>query len=78
MIFPFLEIWMCGVQLPMLLALLEFGYILASVKYKNIVSDNKCNVMEKMRASHKKLDKICMAFCVVYFIVFNILYWSEM
>ena len=75
---------MCGVQFPMLLALVEFGFLLASMKFnlpKRPVSEvnvyNKgLDPEEKMKEKHKKADKICLAVCIVYFMLFNIIYWS--
>ncbi len=72
----------------MLLALLEFGYLLWSLKFKSpkskveeISFDKKGNAKnvdpaEKLKENHKRLDKVCIVICIVYMAIFNLFYWN--
>ena len=77
----YIEIWMMGIQIPILLAVFEYGIILALRKQdKRITSIPK---MSKIAPSTKnkndferKLDKWTFIGSSVFIVVFNILYWS--
>ena len=63
--FSYIEIWMIGTQIPILLALLEYGFILHMKKM------SKNNLDESI----KKLDYVTMIFSFIYFIIFAISYF---
>ncbi len=89
------ELWMVGVQLPMIVAMLEFGYILAATKFAKTSSSaavqnaatkwanltepkKEQNTIDKETARKerfKTLDKICGVVSLVYFFLFNLIYW---
>jgi hypothetical protein len=61
---------MCGVQVPILLALLEYGFILGMKKYSHKTVGNL----------DEKILKIDMAFfgiSITYFFLFNVIYWGS-
>ena len=70
--FSYIEIWMLGTQFPILLALLEYGFVLCYKKVVKIADKNEAkNLEEKIR----KLDLVTMivSFCV--FMMFALIYW---
>ncbi len=85
------ELWMVGVQLPMIVAMLEFGYILAATKFAKTSSSVATTKWADLTASKKEqdtlnkenarkerfktLDKICGVVSLVYFFLFNLIYW---
>ena len=84
----YVEIWMIGVHFPIFIAILEYGIILAMNKYKKDsipagVYINRSVKINKSEDSHfdvtnfsKKLDIITFCSCVIFIILFNIIYWS--
>ena len=63
--FSYIEIWMIGTQIPILLALVEYGFILHLKKI------SKHNLDDKI----KTLDYATMIISFIYFIVFTTIYW---
>ena len=79
--FSYVEKWMIGIQFCILLAIFEYGYILASKKMlpnddvkKIDPNDRKKIVKEDNR--HKTIDLITLAISLTSFLLFNIIYWS--
>ncbi len=69
---------MCAVQVPILLALTEYGYILSCLKYKD---DQKTTAWQEKSKDSKKdcynrLDKVFAGLSLLFFIVFNGLFWG--
>ena len=78
--FSFIEIWMIGTQIPILLALVEYGFILylkkMSKKFQNKnvrleLDKPKKNLDDKI----KTLDFAIMIISFIYFIMFAAIYW---
>ena len=70
--FSYIEIWMLGSQFPILLALLEYGFVLCYKKIAKIEDENEAkNLDEKMR----KLDLVTMIVSFCYFVIFTSIYW---
>ena len=78
--FSYIEIWMIGTQIPILLALVEYGFILYLKKISKKCDDKtvmlelgkpKQNLDEKI----KKLDFATMIFSFIFFIIFATVYW---
>ena len=70
--FSYIEIWMLGSQFPILLALLEYGFVLSYKKIAKIEDENEAkNLDEKMR----KLDLVTMIVSFCYFVIFTSIYW---
>ena len=71
---------MLGTQLPILIALLEYGYILFLYKFAN-TSDNKITPMDLKRPNPeldkkiKRLDCFTMTISFFSFITFATIYW---
>ena len=78
--FSYIEIWMIGTQIPILLALVEYGFILylkkMSKKFENKnvrleLDKPKKNLDDKI----KTLDFAIMIISFIYFIMFAAIYW---
>ena len=62
--FSNIELWIIGCQITKLIALMEYGLILALSRYSNKIDD------------YKNVDALTLAFSATLFIAFNIFYWS--
>ena len=90
--FSFIEVWMLGVQIPILVGILEYGIILSVRKYK---SHMKVTSVINVRTSQsflrprieeneeidwnslsRSLDKWTFIGSILFIITFNIVYWS--
>ena len=65
--FSYIEIWMIGSQIPILLALLEYGFILYL---------KKIQLHSNLDKKIKKLDFAAMIFSLFYFLSFASAYWG--
>ena len=79
--FSYIELWMLGTQFPILIALLEYGYILYLYKFANNALDHKIKPMD-LKMSNPELDKrikrldfATMKFSFFSFITFASIYW---
>ena len=78
--FSFIEIWMVGVQIPIFVAILEYGIILAMKKYQKKIGKNK--VIQVSSESQNQtnfdntIDKWSFICTLVFITIFNIGYWS--
>ena len=70
--FSYLEIWMIGSQLPILLALFEYGFVLYLKKVGRELDQNETNNYEE---KIKKLDLVAMLVSFCCFILFASIYW---
>ena len=88
--FSYLEIWMLGVQIPILLAIFEYGIILTIKRmYKNESGQNKIKVSNSRKQLNvrpkktwdlekigRKMDKWTFSISLTFMIFFNIIYWA--
>ena len=81
----FIEIWMVGVQIPILIAIFEYGIILAMIKRekgkKNStikVGNGHTNGINKngINDLSRKIDEWAFTGSLIFIIVFNFIYWS--
>ena len=70
--FSYIEIWMFGSQFPILLALLEYGFILY---LKKVVKISDGNETKKFDKKIKMLDMGSMIFSICCFMIFASVYW---
>ena len=70
--FGYIEIWMFGSQFPILLALLEYGFVLY---LKKVVKISDQNETKKFDEKIKILDLITMIFSFCSFMIFASIYW---
>ena len=75
----YIEYWMIGSQIPILIALLEYGFILFLKKISNKVEDKKESMntetqKQNLDAKIKKLDFATMIFSFLAFIIFVTIY----
>ena len=70
--FSCIEIWMLGTQFPILLALLEYGFVLYMKKVTKVSDENDTNNYEE---KIKKLDLVTMLVSFGCFIMFTFVYY---
>ena len=74
--FSYIELWMIGTQIPILLSLIEYGFVLYLKKIaENIVYDNQTIAGIHLEERIKKLDFVTMTISFLYFITFTLFYW---
>ena len=64
--FSFIEIWMIGVQIPILTGVVEYGILLAMKKYHKV----------EMNSVSKTVDMSTFSGSLLFIMIFNIIYWS--
>ena len=82
--FSYVELWMAGMQIPILGAVIEYSTILGLRKYsfKNEIETTKVYNMRAEDASKiklrwdKKVDIAAFVISLTYFLIFSIFYWS--
>ena len=76
--FSYVEIWMIGTQIPILLALMEYGIILCWKKFvkkaNRIQQDNGNDLGVDIDETIKKMDLISLIMISLYFIIFILSY----
>ena len=70
--FSYIEIWMFGTQFPILVALLEYGFVLLLKKVIKLSDENETKIFEE---KIKKLDLATMIFSFCSFMIFASIYW---
>ena len=84
--FSYTEIWMVGIQIPILVALIEYSVILGFQKFGKIDeidskifvkrdSREKVTENELKNSFFIKIDKICLIMSILYLITFCAFYW---
>ena len=88
--FSYLELWMVGMQIPILVALVEYSLILGFRKFqKEILKTNEVDSklfakrgnmdlksgLESNNSCFLKADMICLIISIVYIITFCVCYW---
>ena len=89
--FSFIEIWMVGAQIPILIGIFEYGAILAMRKSQLgrktslIKVGNQTKVLSSKSPADKEIgsiqleklmDKWTFIFALLFIVFFNIIYWS--
>ena len=70
--FSYIEIWMFGSQFPILLALLEYGFVLLLKKVLKLSNQNETKIFEE---NVKILDLATMILSFCIFVIFASTYW---
>ena len=70
--FSYIEIWIFGTQFPILVALLEYGFVLL---LKKVVKISDQNETKKFDEKIKMLDMGTMIFNLCFFVIFASIYW---
>ena len=75
--FSYAELWMLGMQFPIIFSVLESGFLLyKSWKYKsNTVKSMSGDKNEFRMKKLRNLDYISAGFLMVYFILFQMAFW---
>lgn len=81
--FSYLEIWNVGVQIPILLAIFEYGFILTWKRCKKIGNANKVfdlttqeDKEKNLKKTLKKVDAWTFNLSLGFMTLFNLVYWS--
>jgi hypothetical protein len=81
--FSNIEVWMIGAQIPILLALWEYGFILYLKKHAN-KAQNQVQAMTaedqavKLDDRIKQMDSVTMTISFLFFVTFALVYWITM
>ena len=70
--FSYIEVWMLGTQFPILIALLQYGFVLYMKKVVKILDQNGMKIFED---KIKTLDLATMIFSFCSFMIFVSVYW---
>ena len=70
--FSYIEIWMIGSQFPILLALLEYGFVLYLKKVVKTFNQLEAKIFDE---KIKMLDMATMTFNFCFFVIFALIYW---
>ena len=70
--FSYVEIWAVGVQIPILMAIFEYGVVLGMMKYKKGDEIDKIELAYKI----KKIDMWSLVASGIFIILFDIIYWT--
>ena len=83
--FSFIEIWMIGIQVPILVGIFEYGIVLAMKKYQACHSTKIIKVgpeevrdtikLYDMYLVSKNVDKWTFLGSLVFILMFNMIYW---
>ena len=86
--FSYIEIWLIGIQIPILVAIFEYGILLAMKKYYQphkktsevVVFNRKITTTDTEKMNVKKIeitmDKWSFIGTLSFIIIFNIIYWT--
>ena len=90
--FSYIEIFLIGTQGVIFFAILEYGFVLAWMKYSNDETPNKkitsTNSQQKkgswfigskmsLDVKIKVIDKISLIISLIFFLFFNMIYWAN-
>ena len=78
--FSYIEVWILGNQLPILLAFFEYGYVLYLKKVETKVGEqnqvmNPSAPKPTLDDRIKKMDFATMIVSFVFYVIFSSLYW---
>ena len=70
--FSSIEVWFVGMQVPILIAIFEYGVLLAMKKFLGETLEGKNLNPEKL---FRKIDLLFFIICSVYFVLFTLWYF---
>ena len=83
--FSYMEVWIMGSQGTILLAIIEYGFILMWKKFENKASSEVSPIVDKdeekmwknlsLNEKIKRVDIISIIVSGMFFLLFNIIYW---
>ena len=83
--FSYIEVWIMGSQGTILLAIIEYGFILMWKKFEKKASSEVCPIVDKdeektwnnlsLNEKIKRVDIISIIISGMFFLLFNIIYW---
>ena len=72
--FSYIELWILGIEIPILIALLEYGFILYLMKKSPISTKKDQN--QALNAKINKIDYVTMFLSLLFFVIFFLSYWT--
>ena len=86
--FSYIEVWMVGLQIPMIIGIMEYALLLTKRRYKTVSSEYSVNVINvkpprkfvqkteliDFEAFSKKIDKWTFIGCFIYIMIFITIY----
>ena len=73
--FSSIEVWFVGMQVPILIAIFEYGVLLAMKKFLGETLEEKNLIPEKL---FRKVDLLFFIVCSVYFALFTLWYFLSL
>ena len=74
--FSYIEVWMVGMEIPIVMALLEYSAILGLKRCSQNKALGKIEFNIKIDQLAARIDAVTFIFSITYFITFSIFYWS--
>ena len=71
----YVEIWILGTQLPLLVGLVEYGVVLWILKKSPKIKDETDSIVSGVVSNTHTYDTGTMVFLFIYFLLFQITYW---
>ena len=73
--FSYIELWFFGVQIPILFALIVYGFMLAVIKYKGAKAELKyLKEGTTVEDAFKTVDLIAFSTSFIFILIFNLVY----
>ena len=77
--FSHVEVWNIGIQVPILFAIMEYGFVLAMLKYAK-PDDSKVEKFDgppkmDLKKLLKTVDLTCFFISLAFIILFNAIFW---
>ena len=73
--FSFIEIWMVGIYLQILFAIIEYAYLMAKNR-KKVMTMYPNAEQDRVKELSQMLDQKAVIFSLIYFFIFQCAYWS--
>ena len=73
--FSYIEVWMVGMEIPIIMALLEYSLILGFKRCSQNKAFGKFEIRFKIDQLAAKIDTVSFIISMTYFILFSISYW---
>ena len=84
--FSYIEIWMVGMQIPIIVAILEYALLLTMKRFMKptttkLIEVQQANILDLQKPPNtfddfsKRLDKWTMIVCCLYIVLFTAIYW---
>ena len=80
--FSYIELWMIGMQIPILVALIEYSLVLGFKRFMNKTNNAKIFINRRNVTNinledgfYEKIDMISLVLSLIYIVMFSLWYW---